>query len=98
MPSGGPRPGAGRRRGSTLDPMRKGLRAATRARLVEIIERGGDPLSFLISVIEDKSIDLATRLCAAEVVLPYVHPRQNGRAPLVEKSAQQPAKAMDTPS
>jgi len=98
MPAGGPRPGAGRPRGSKLDPRHKQLRAAVRARLVEVIDAGADPLSFLLDVIKDKSVDLPTRLHVAELLLPYVHPRQYGCPPQMEISPQYSAKMLDNPS
>jgi len=97
MPRGGARPGAGRPKGSAMEPVRKALRAAVRERLVELVERGGDPLRFLADVVADPSVDLPTRLHAAEVLLPYCAPRQNGRPPRVEKSARS-AKMSDIPT
>jgi len=94
MPSGGPRRGAGRPRGSRMEPVRRSLRAAVRGRLIELVERGGDPLAFLANLVADPSVDLSTRLYAAEVLLPYCAPRQNGRPTRVEKAA----KTLDIPS
>jgi hypothetical protein len=98
MPHGDSRRGAGRPKGSAMDPMCRSLRAATRARLLEIIESGSDPLSFLCDVVRDRSVDLGMRLCAAEIMLPYLHPRQNGCPPRIDGLAQPSANVLDIPS
>src|SRR5690348_12713203 len=98
MPRGGARPGAGRPRGSATAPVRKALRAAVRARLIEPVERSGDPLTLLCDVVRDRSIDLATRIYAAEVLLPYVAPRQNGLPPHIDTSAHRPVQTLDIPA
>jgi len=92
MLQGGRRPSVGRPKGSSLGGMRRSLRAATRKRLIEVIEAGADPLSFMIDVLADKGVDLETRLHVAEVLLPYCHPRQCGCPPQVEADAQHSAK------
>jgi len=98
MPRGGARPGAGRPKGSRMEPVRKALRAAVRERLVEVVENGEDPLSVLLAMLKDPAADLQTRLRIAETLLPYTTPRQNGRPPRAEKFAQRPAKSLETPT
>jgi len=78
--------------------VRRSLRAAVRERLVELVERGGDPLSFLADLVADPNVNLDVRLHAAEVLLPYCAPRQNGRPTRIEKSAGLTAKSVDAAS
>ena len=74
------------------------MRAAMRERLVEVMQNGSDPLTFLLSVVSDQSVDLPTRIAAAEILLPFTCPRQNGSPPRVEKGAQNLPIALDIPS
>jgi hypothetical protein len=81
-----------------MKPVQRALRAAVRQRLVEVIEQGSDPLTFLTNIVADKSIDLQTRMYAAEVLLPYTAPRQCGCPPRVDDVVQHPVKTLNIPS
>jgi hypothetical protein len=69
--SGGKRKGAGRKKG--------GKSAKTELRLtksVEILISGElTPLDFIVAVMRNEDVDLATRFDAAKAAAPYVHPK-----------------------
>ena len=65
MPSGGFRPGAGRKKGS-VSKMSEGARAIALA-------GGQSPLDYLLSVMRDINNDLSTRLDAAKAAAPFLH-------------------------
>lgn len=67
MARGGPRPGAGRKRGSVT---KKTTEVAQRA-----AESGVTPLEYMLKVMRDSKKPLATRLDAAKSAAPYMHPR-----------------------
>ena len=59
MPRGGARPGAGRPRKIPT--------------LLEMPATDGDPLAFLVSLMNNQAADLRTRVDAARALLPYLH-------------------------
>ena len=65
MARGGPRPGAGRKKGgaSKLDAKAREQALAT----------GESPLDFLLATMRDVGIDFKDRLDAAKAAAPYVH-------------------------
>ena len=65
MPSGGFRPGAGRKKGS-VSKMSEEARAIALA-------GGQSPLDYLLSVMRDINNDLSTRLDAAKAAAPFLH-------------------------
>ena len=67
MPSGGFRPGAGRKKGS-VSKMSEEARAIALA-------GGQSPLDYLLSVMRDINNDLSTRLDAAKAAAPFLHAR-----------------------
>lgn len=67
MPRGGPRPGAGRKRGSVS---KKTTEVAQRA-----AETGVTPLEYLLKVMRDSKKPLGLRMDAAKSAAPYMHPR-----------------------
>lgn len=67
MARGGPRPGAGRKRGSVS---KKTTEVAQRAS-----ENGVTPLEYLLKVMRDSKKPLALRMDAAKSAAPYMHPR-----------------------
>jgi hypothetical protein len=70
MPRGGARRGAGRKQG------KPGLKTRLTIAAVECAERSGmTPLAFLMSVVNDKSLPVGTRMQAAGLAAPFVHPR-----------------------
>jgi hypothetical protein len=79
VPRGGRREGAGRKAGAAWKgPQSEGktaLRKLSKARVQVLLADGHDPLVFLSAVIANNDIDLATRLHAAGLALPHVHPR-----------------------
>jgi hypothetical protein len=67
MPRGGPRPGAGRKRGSP--------NKATQATQAAVAASGITPLDYLLEVMRDKKRSVPERVDAAHKAAPYVHPR-----------------------
>ena len=51
------------------------MRAASAERKAAIIDSDRDPLMFLVDTVFDESIDYSTRLAAAAIAVPYLHPR-----------------------
>lgn len=72
---GGRREGAGRPAGSAWRPAVTELRAAAVERRTAIVASDRDPLNFLIDTVWDEGIDRQTRLGAAAIVLPFLHPK-----------------------
>jgi len=67
MPKGGARRGAGRK---------PGLRTRLTIRAVEFAEETGQtPLQFMLGVMRDDKLPVGTRLQAAGLAAPFVHPR-----------------------
>lgn len=64
---GGKRAGAGRKPGSP--------NKASAARQAAVKASGITPLDYMLKVMRNKRVDLATRLEAAGKAAPYVHPR-----------------------
>ena len=68
MPRGGPRKGAGRKKGIP--------NTRQRAKIVkDLVERGEDPLTYFMSIMKDPNESTARRDWAASQAAPYVHPR-----------------------
>lgn len=72
---GGRRAGAGRPPGSRWKPAVIEMRAASAERKAAIIDSDRDPLLFLVETVFDETIDYSTRLAAAAIAVPYLHPR-----------------------
>jgi hypothetical protein len=68
MPRGGPRPGAGRPKGSKV------ARTASKERQ-KLAESGLTPLEYLIQLVRDETAERKDRLDAAKAAAPYLHPR-----------------------
>ena len=64
--SGGPRNGAGR-------PKKKPV--------LITVPNSNDPLAFLVSVMQDKTVDASLRIDAAKAIIPFVHrkPGEDGK-------------------
>ena len=73
--SGGRREGAGRPSGSGWRPAVTELRAAAAEKLATVIGSASDPLSVVIDAACNQELDMATRLGAASIALPYLYPR-----------------------
>ncbi len=73
--SGGRRAGAGRPPGSGWRPAVTELRAAAAEKLATVIGTASDPLSVVIDAASPEDLDIATRLGAASIALPYLYPR-----------------------
>jgi hypothetical protein len=73
MPHGGRRPGAGRRRGS------RNKTSKSKSLALELREKaqaaGISPLDYLCSIYRDESQPQQVRMAAAEMSLPYLHPK-----------------------
>jgi hypothetical protein len=67
MPRGGPRPGAGRPRGSKT---RK-----TSAIAKGVAESGLAPIEYLLATMRNATLELSVRMAAAVAAAPYCHPR-----------------------
>ena len=67
MPRGGPRPGAGRKKGVP--------NKATQKRQEEVAATGKVPLDYMLEVMRDANADEARRDEMAKAAAPYVHPR-----------------------
>ncbi|MGL4197561.1 MAG: hypothetical protein ACRCSX_07355 [Allorhizobium sp.] len=67
MAHGGPRPGSGRKPGSTTTKTREIANKAA--------AEGLTPLEFMLSVLRDEQADKAQRFEAAKAAAPYIHPR-----------------------
>lgn len=66
---GGPRPGAGR-------PPKTGAKATTNGTIkTKLKSKDGDPLDFLLKVMDNVNIPLAMRMTAASTALPFLMPR-----------------------
>ena len=72
---GGRREGAGRPSGSGWRPAVTELRAAAAEKLASVIGSASDPLSVVIDAACNEDLDIATRLGAASIALPYLYPR-----------------------
>ena len=84
MAKGGYRPGAGRPKGSKSKSKMAGIKADTP---LEILS----PLEFLLQVMRDDNQDTNTRLRAASLAAPYLHPRA-GDGPGKKEDAKERAK------
>jgi hypothetical protein len=51
------------------------LRRLSKERVRLLLENGSDPLEFLCAVAANDELDIATRLHAAGLALPHIHPR-----------------------
>lgn len=72
---GGKREGAGRPAGASWKTPTRALRAEARAKLAELVGSERDPLTFVCLLATDPEQDPKLRLSAAEIALPYLHPR-----------------------
>jgi hypothetical protein len=70
-----------------MGPVYAALRRVVREQLVETVEKGENPLSFLLSLVKGESCDLETRLYAAEILLPYTSPRLSPLPPATDQPA-----------
>lgn len=77
MAHGGRRLGAGRKPGSAWQPANASLRALVRQNVQAVVESGANPIEFLANVVRDEKVPLETRMTAAQIVLPYIAPRQS---------------------
>ena len=82
MAHGGRRSGAGRPPGTGWKPEAKvlrpkitELRAETVAKQAAIVGAETDPLTVVANMVLDPSLDIGTRLSAANTCLPYLYPR-----------------------
>lgn len=74
MPRGGSRPGAGRKPGSAAAHVQK-IRTVARAKLAEYLNSGRDPLQVLIDLAFNDDVEVALRIQAAGMALPFLHPK-----------------------
>src|SRR5689334_8724580 len=72
---GGHRLGAGRPSGSTWKPRVSEMREQTVRKLNRIVASERDPLSVLVSFVNDEDLDVGTRMNAAAIALPYLFPK-----------------------
>src|SRR3954464_6975420 len=72
---GGRRPGAGRSPDSNWKPKVVAPTAETITRIRTLVAVERDPLNVVINFVLDESLDVATRMTAAQTCLPYIYPR-----------------------
>jgi hypothetical protein len=72
---GGRRPGAGRSSGAAWKPKVVAPTAETVTRMRTLVAAERDPLNVVINFVLDESLDVPTRLTAAQTCLPYIYPR-----------------------
>lgn len=70
MTHGGPRKGAGRKKGTVSDATKARKEIATAA-----LNSGLTPLDYMLSILRDQTQDQSARFTAAKEAAPYVHPR-----------------------
>ncbi len=70
MPRGGPRAGAGRKKGAVSKAT-----AARKALIEEALNQGLTPLDYMLQVLRDPTQEKHVRLDAAKSAAPYMHPR-----------------------
>ena len=70
MARGGPRKGAGRRKGQVSEPTKRRIEVAEKA-----LAEGLNPLDYMLSILRDESQPMKERFAAAKEAAPYVHPR-----------------------
>lgn len=70
MSHGGPRKGAGRKRGTVAEATRVRKDIATAA-----LESGLTPLDYMLQILRDEAQEQSARFTAAKEAAPYVHPR-----------------------
>lgn len=75
MPRGGKREGAGRPTGSRWKPAVAAFRADAVEKMSAIVGRADDPLSVIAQMVVDPTLDISTRLTAANTCLPFLYPR-----------------------
>lgn len=78
MPSGGKRPGAGRKPGKAWDgvtPRPPDIRTMARSRVREILTTAQDPLAVLVEIANDAEVDVQVRVQAATAAAPFMFPR-----------------------
>src|SRR3954468_21061522 len=72
---GGRREGAGRPPGDAWKPKVVAPRVETITRMRSLVAAERDPLNVVINFVLDESLDVPTRLTAAQTCLPYIYPR-----------------------
>jgi len=72
---GGRRPGAGRSSGDAWKPKVVAPRVETITRMRSLVAAERDPLNVVINFVLDESLDVPTRLTAAQTCLPYIYPK-----------------------
>jgi hypothetical protein len=72
---GGRRLGAGRPSGSAWKPKVSAMREETIRKMHKIVAADDDPLSVVVGFVLDDSLDVQTRMSAANICLPYLFPR-----------------------
>jgi len=72
---GGRRPGAGRSSGAAWKPKVVAPTVETVTRMRTLVAAERDPLNVVINFVLDESLDVPTRLTAAQTCLPYLYPR-----------------------
>jgi hypothetical protein len=72
---GGRRPGAGRSSGNAWKPKVVAPTVETITRMRTLVAAERDPLNVVINFVLDQSLDVPTRLTAAQTCLPYLYPR-----------------------
>lgn len=82
---GGKREGSGRKAGAAWRPEARALRAEAREKLAAIVGSSRDPLEFVCALATDPEQDVALRLSAASIALPYLHPRLSAMASVTAK-------------
>jgi hypothetical protein len=81
MPKGGRRVGAGRpRKAEQAERQRVTLRAAARARAMEYLDQGADPLKVLLQVAFDRTESSSLRVQAAAAAAAFMHPKLTAQA------------------
>jgi hypothetical protein len=78
VPSGGKRPGAGRKKGQAWHgaaPRDPSARELARSRVREVLTTASDPLAVLVEIANDAGNDVQVRVQAASAACPYIFPR-----------------------
>lgn len=72
---GGKRAGAGRPPGSGWKPLVSEMREQTIRTMKSIVGGDKDPLSVVVEMVLNEELDVATRLGAASIALPFLYPK-----------------------
>lgn len=73
MARGGKRPGAGRKRGSIVNPVKR--KATEKVSLA--LDGGATPVEYMLAVMRDDRFSHEKRMEAAKAAAPYIHSRLN---------------------